>query len=219
MTLGAVTLTRLRGDVTRCHRGYTGLVPRWQPDARARLQESALTLYDERGFDETTVEEIAERAGLTKRTFFRHFADKREVLFGGGENAEELVVTAIRAAPASARALDAVGLGLDALAVMLDEQGELAARRIRIVRATPELWERQLMKFASLAEAMAEALRARGVGDPAAILAAESGITALRVASASWVGNTKKKRLRQLVANTIAELEAVASPAKRAGNA
>jgi hypothetical protein len=65
---------------------------------------------------------------------------------------------------------------------------------------------------------MAEALRAKGVGDPAAILAAESGITALRVASASWVGNTKKKRLRQLVANTIAELEAVASPAKRAGN-
>jgi AcrR family transcriptional regulator len=198
---------------------YTDRVPRWQPDARARLQEAALTLYDEQGFDKTTVEEIAERAGLTKRTFFRHFADKREVLFGGGDNVEELVVTAIRAAPASVRPLDAVALGLDALAVMLDEQGEPAARRIRVVRATPELLERQLIKFASLVEAIARELRARGVGDPAAILAAESGITALRVASDGWVVNTKKERIRPLVVKTLAELETVASPAKRSGSA
>jgi len=77
---------------------------RWQPDARARLQESALALYGERGYEETTVAEIAERAGLTKRTFFRYFADKREVLFWGSELLEQQMVAAIEAAPASASA-------------------------------------------------------------------------------------------------------------------
>jgi len=187
------------------------LVPRWEPDARARLQEAALALYEERGFDHTSVEEIAERAGLTKRTFFRHFSDKREVLFGGGAMAEEPFVAAVRDAPLTAAALDAVSHGLNALAAGFDEQGKQAARRFRIVRASPQLWERQLIKFASLAEAVAGALRDRGVGDPAAILAAESGITALRVASDRWVADTKKKPLRQLTAEALAELRAVAS--------
>jgi len=191
-------------------------VPRWKPDARAKLQEAALALFDERGFDHTSVEEIAERAGLTKRTFFRHFSDKREVLFGGGEKAEEPFVTAVRAAPAATGALDAVSYGLNALAAGFDEEGEQAARRFRIVRASPQLWERQLIKFASLAEAFARALRGRGVGDPAAILAAESGITALRVASDRWVADTKEKPLRQLVAEALAELRAVASAGPRA---
>jgi AcrR family transcriptional regulator len=190
------------------------LVPRWQPDARVRLQEAALALYAERGFDEVTVEEIAERAGLTKRTFFRHFADKREVLFGfgGGETIEELFVTAVRGAPASARPLEAVRLGLEALAARFEGQGEQAIRRLRIVRASSQLWERQLIKFAALAEAVAGALRARGVADPAAILAAESGITALRVASDRWIADTQMKPLGQLVAEALAELRAVAGP-------
>ena len=187
-------------------------VPRWKPGARARLQEAALALYDERGFDHTSVEEIAERAGLTKRTFFRHFSDKREVLFGGGAMAEEPFVAAVREAPLAAGALDAVSYGLTVLAAGFDEEGEQAARRFRIVRASPQLWERQLIKFASLAEAVERALRGRGVGDPAAILAAKSGITALRVASDRWVADTKEKPLRQLVAEVLAELRAVASP-------
>ena len=187
-------------------------MPRWQPDARARLEEAALALYSERGFDETTVEDIAQRAGLTKRTFFRHFVDKREVLFAGGD-IEGLVVAAVQAAPVTAGALDAVSRGLDALAAVLDQQGEPAARRLRIVRASPELWERQLIKFASLAQAIARALRARGVSDPAAILAAESGITALRVAGDLWLRDTKKESLRQLIAQAVAELRAIASAA------
>jgi hypothetical protein len=117
----------------------------------------------------------------------------------------------VKGAPASARALDAVGRGLDALATVFDEQGEEAARRFRIVRASPELWERQLIKFASMAESVAAALRARGVGDPAAILAAEAGIMALRVASDIWIRNTKRASLRQLVAESLAELQAVAA--------
>jgi AcrR family transcriptional regulator len=186
-------------------------VPRWQANARARLQDAALALYDERGFDQTTVEEIAKRAGLTKRTFFRHFTDKREVLFGGSENSEDLLVNAVLTAPASAGPLDAVGLGLAALSGRFGEQGELVARRFRIVRASPELWERQLIKFSAMAEAVARALRARGVGDPAAILAAEVGVTALRVASDQWVRGSNGKGPRKLVAEALAELRAIAS--------
>lgn len=191
--------------------GRLALVPRWQANARAKLQDAALALYDERGFEHTTVEEIAKRAGLTKRTFFRHFTDKREVLFGGTESSEDLLVNAVLTAPASAGPLDAVGVGLAAFTGRFDEQGELVARRFRIVRASPELWERQLIKFAAMAEAVARALRARGVGDPAAILAAELGVTALRVASDQWVRGSKGKGPRKLVAEVLAELRAIAS--------
>lgn len=97
-------------------------MPRWPPDARARLQEAASALYDELGFDEATVAEITERAGLTKRTFFRYFADKREVPFWGAEHRDERFVTTVQAAPAAAGALDAVSLGLDAVAARSDEQ-------------------------------------------------------------------------------------------------
>lgn len=185
-------------------------MPRWEPDARARLEAAAFALYSERGFDQTTVEDIAQRAGLTKRTFFRHFADKREVLFGAGD-VEGFMAAAVGAAPPSASPLDAVGRGLDELADALENEGEPAAQRIRIVRASPELWERQLIKFASLAEVTAKALRARGVGDPAAIIAAESGITALRVASDRWIEDSQHRSLRTLVAEALSALRAVAS--------
>lgn len=187
-------------------------MPRWEPDARARLQEAALALYEERGFDETTVEEIAERAGLTRRTFFRHFADKREVLFGGGEVIDELVVEAVLGAPAGARPLEAVARGLETLAIKLEREGDKGVRRLRIVRESPELWERQLIKFSSLAEMIASALRSRGVGDPAAILAAESGMTALRVASDHWLRDLQSQPLWHLIDGALAELRDVAAP-------
>ena len=185
-------------------------VPRWEPDARTRLAAAALALYTERGFEQTTVEDIAQRAGVTRRTFFRHFADKREVLFGS--DAEGLVVkSALQSAPADASPLEVVGLALEALAAKIDSGGDDAVRRIRIVRASPELWERQLIKFSTLAEALAVALRARGVPDPAAILAAESGITALRVASDPWIADPGSQSLRSRVVETLAALRAVAS--------
>ena len=93
---------------------------RWLPDARVRLQEAALALYGEHGYEETTVAEIAERAGLTKRTFFRYFTDKREVLFWGAELLEQQMVAAIEAAPASASPLALIGAALDAAAVRFE---------------------------------------------------------------------------------------------------
>ena len=167
---------------------------RWQPDARGRLQLAALHLYAERGFENTTVAEIAERAGLTKRTFFRYFADKREVLFWGSEAFTDTIVRGTAAAPASASPLDAVAAGLHTVAreIFLDELREGAAQRAQIIAANPELQERELIKRSGLSAAIAAALRDRGVGDPAAILAAEAGVTVFWVSFARWVapGNT-----------------------------
>ncbi len=182
---------------------------RWQPDARGRLQQAALELYGERGFDNTTVAEIAEHAGLTKRTFFRHFADKREVLFSGAQELEELFVSAVTAAPSAAGPLDAVVFALDSVAAMFEERRTFAARRQQIIAANPELQERELIKLAALAAAVARALRARGVADSAAILTAEAGITVFRVAFDRWVVAGNERPLRELMDESLELLRGV----------
>jgi AcrR family transcriptional regulator len=183
-------------------------MPRWEPDALGRLQDAALALYGERGFDNTTVAEIAERAGLTKRTFFRYFADKREVLFGGSELLEELVTTAVRGAPEGAAPLDAVAVALDATVPMFEERREFAARRQQIILANPELQERELIKLSSLATAVAAALRERGVAEPAATLAAEAGTAVFRVAFERWAEPKNRRGLRELIDDSIHEMRA-----------
>jgi AcrR family transcriptional regulator len=188
---------------------YAPHVARWQPDAPGRLQHAALTLYGERGFDNTTVAEIAEHAGLTKRTFFRYFADKREVLFRGSAALEELFVTEVGAAPESAAPLDAVAAALDAAAGWFEDRREFAARRQQIIAANPELQERELIKLASLAGAVAEALRRRGVGDPAAILTADAGVSAFRVAFERWVDPANRHPLRHLMREALQDLRAI----------
>src|SRR6516162_8330670 len=146
---------------------------RWQPNARGRLEQAALDVYLERGFDQTTVAEIAERAGLTERTFFRYFADKRELLFGGQERLRELYVRAIEAAPESAAPIDMIATGLEAAVPVFHERRALARQRQAVIDANSGLQERELLKSVALASAMATALRQRGVTDPAASLAAE----------------------------------------------
>jgi AcrR family transcriptional regulator len=180
---------------------------RWKPDALDRLQQAALALYGERGFDQTTVAEIAEEAGLTKRTFFRYFTDKREVLFHGSQELEELLVTEVRNAPAFSVPLDPVAIALDAAATMFEQRREFAVRRQRVIAANPELQERERVKLASLAAAVAQALRLRGVGDLAAILTAETGITVLRVAFERWVDPANRQTLHQLIDDSLHELQ------------
>src|ERR1700679_3610996 len=143
---------------------------RWEPDARGRLAQAALALYGERGFEQTTVAEIAARAGLTERTFFRHFADKREVLFAGADALRELLVSTVAKAPESLAPIDAAATGLQAAGALIQEGGELAQQRQAIIASSAELQERELIKLASLAAALAEVLRRRGVGDPTASL-------------------------------------------------
>lgn len=181
---------------------------RWKPDAHGRLQEAALVLFEEKGFDETTVAEIAEQAGLTKRTFFRYFPDKREVLFSGSELLEQVIVAAVAAAPAAAAPLAALTAGLDASAAVLQERREFAVRRRRVIAASPELQERELIKLASLAAAVAQALRARGVAEPTATLAADAGITVFRVAFERWADPANRTKLPQLLRESLEALRA-----------
>src|SRR6478736_2190954 len=117
-----------------------------------------MELFRERGFEQTTVAEIAKRAGLTERTFFRHFADKREVLFGRTSSLQELLVRTVADAPDSVAPLDAVASGLGAVAALLQERPEWSRQRQAVIDATPELRERELIKLATWASAVADAL-------------------------------------------------------------
>lgn len=187
---------------------------RWQPDARMRLQEAALALYGERGYDETTVAQIAERAGLTKRTFFRYFADKREVLFWGAQFLEQRMVAAIDAAPASASTLALIGAALDAAAVQFEEVREFAGQRYRIIASSPELQERELIKAASLATAMASAMRKRGLGETAADLAAHTATTVMHIAYAQWVEDAEQRPFEQIAREALAQLRELTAGAE-----
>jgi AcrR family transcriptional regulator len=170
-----------------------------------------MELFAERGFEATTVAEIAERAGLTKRTFFRYFSDKREVLFAGSEALQVKFVEAIAGAPADATPLDAIARGLDAMADLFEEIGEAPRRRQAIIAANPDLQERELIKMIGFAAAGAAALRGRGVAEPAASLAAEAGIAVLRIAFEQWVAGPKGQDIHKLLRNSLAELKAVAA--------
>jgi AcrR family transcriptional regulator len=185
---------------------------RWQPNSRGRLQEAALALYSERGFDQTTAAQIAARAGLTERTFFRHFADKREVLFGGSALLKERIVDGVDGAPPEDGPLDAVACGLAAAAALLGEfRRDLSRQRQVVIAANPELRERELTKLADYAAAVASALRQRGVSELQATLAAESGMTLLRLAIQRWANGDDGRDLAAIMRDSVAELRAVAA--------
>jgi AcrR family transcriptional regulator len=182
---------------------------RWEPNARGRLEQAALELYVERGYEQTTVAEIAERAGLTERTFFRHFADKREVLFAGAGALQELLVTAVAGAPDAVAPLEAVAAALEAAGALLQERREYSRRRQSVIDANPALQERELIKLAALASALADALRRRGVTGPAASLTAEAGIAVFKIAFERWISGTGEADLPQLIRESMDELKAV----------
>ena len=135
---------------------------RWEPDSRGRLERAALELYGERGFENTTVAEIAARAGVTERTFFRHYSDKREVLFWGAGALQELLVNAVADAPAAGTAHRAVAAALESAGAVLQQRREYARQRQTVIAANAELRERELIKLASLAAAIAGTLRGAG---------------------------------------------------------
>ncbi|MEV1085978.1 helix-turn-helix domain-containing protein [Streptomyces sp. NPDC050211] len=166
---------------------------RWEPNASQRLAQAALELFAERGYENTTVLDIAKRAGLTKSTFFRHFQDKREVLFSEDALTGRLV-TAIVAAPTDAAPLEAVAYGLDALGqdVFTPDRRAFTVRRRAVIDAHPELQEREALKGMSLTASMARAMAQRGLPDLAARVTAELGALALKIAYERWsdLGNT-----------------------------
>jgi AcrR family transcriptional regulator len=186
---------------------YHQRMGRWEPGALGRLQQAAMELYVERGFEQTTVAEIAARAGLTERTFFRHFADKREVLFAGSESLTSLLAEAVGAAPATASPMDAVTAGLEAFAGVLADRHDHARRRQALINANPVLHERELIKLASLTTVMANGLRQRGVPAAAASLTAETGMAVFRVAFARWIDQTGTATLSALIHESLEDLK------------
>jgi AcrR family transcriptional regulator len=160
---------------------------RWQPNASERLALAALELFAERGYDDTTVIDIAQRAGLTKSTFFRHFQDKREVLFGAGMFTG-LIVDAIAGAPETATPLEALACALDAAGrdVFTPDRREFAARRQAVIAANPELREREALKGIGLTQSMADALSRRGVPGVTSYVAAELCALAWKLAYERW---------------------------------
>ena len=182
---------------------------RWEPNARGRLEEAALELYAERGFEQTTVAEIAERAGLSERTFFRHFADKREVLFSGAGSLQELLVNTVAASPDAMAPIDAVAVAIEAAGTLLQQRRDYALRRQSVIAPNTELQERELIKLASLASALADTLRRRGVTEPAASLTAETGIAVFKIAFERWINQANQGDFPQLIRESLRELKAV----------
>ncbi len=184
-------------------------MPRWEPNARDRLVLAALDLFAERGYEHTTVIAIAERAGLTKSTFFRHFPDKREVLFGGDAVAG-LLAGGIAAAPPEAAPLDAVARALEALGaeVFTRERREFVARRHAVINANPELKEREALKALDLTASMSEALEKRGVPETAAHVAAQLGALTLKIAYERWIEPTNCDDFNALARPTLSDVRA-----------
>lgn len=175
---------------------------RWEPDAVGRLREAAMALYRDPGYDKVTVAEIAARAGLTPRTFFRYFPDKREVLFFGAERLEALLAEGITAAPEQTPALEAVASALGVVARASDEDprhADFVRQRHAIIQAYAELRERELGKHASLASVMAAALHRRGIAEADAALAAEVGLAAFKVGFERWIDDPKRRKMGEHV--------------------
>ncbi|CAN5416509.1 TetR/AcrR family transcriptional regulator [soil metagenome] len=181
---------------------------RWEPDARGRLEQAALELYSERGFDQTTVADIAARAGLTERTFFRHFSDKREVLFGGNQLAQ-WISTALAAVPDSVAPLDAVATALESVSDFFDERRPYSRRRQTVIANNPGLQERELIKLASISANIGETLRRRGLGEPAASLTAEAGLAIFKVGFERWLDDTANRSFAVHIREALAELRTV----------
>ena len=186
---------------------------RWEPNAGGRLQQAAIELYSEHGFDQTTVAEIAARAGLTERTFFRYFADKREVLFWGESQLHQLVVLGVASAPDLASPIDVFAAGLKpAVATYFKcRPREQARQRHAVIAANAGLQERELIKLSRLAAGVADALRDRGIAEPTASLAAEAGVAAFKIAVARWIDDIDGRALSEHIDQLFGNVKALAA--------
>lgn len=176
-------------------------MPRSGAEARQRLQQAASELYAEHGYDHTTTAQIAERAGVNHRTFFRHFPDKREVLFGGQDDLRDSLVKAVRAEPDGTPPVDALRNAFLGSAHILQDNKDAAAPRLRIIAETPALLERDLAKGAAMAAALADVLCDRGLAREAADLAGTIGWATFHHAATQWTGASDRD-LRSFIATS-----------------
>jgi len=180
---------------------------RWKPGAPERLQRAALELFATRGFEQTTASEIARSVGLTERTFFRHFADKREVLFFGQQQFAQAFLTGVAAAPPDASPMEVVASAVRCGSELFPAERRAYSRlRQSVIDQNPALQERELLKLAGLATTLTDALRARGVDDPAATLAAHSGVTVFGIAFGQWLREGEARPLAEIAAAVLDDL-------------
>jgi AcrR family transcriptional regulator len=170
-----------------------------------------MDLYSERGYEQTTVAEIAKRAGLTERTFFRYFADKREVLFFGSELLEKALVESLEQAPADLSPIDAIGVALESVAIFFNDRRPHSTRRQTVINANPELQERERNKLAGLATSLAAALQRRGVSPSTATLLAEMGIAVFKIAFERWLSDPEERDNAYHVRESLNELKSVSA--------
>jgi AcrR family transcriptional regulator len=196
---------------------YSGPMARWEPDAQGRLKQAAFTLFVERGYADVTVAEIADRAGLTKRTFFNHFADKRDVLFAGADALEASIVQHLVDAEADLDPLDAAVLALTRASQELAAYGDSARDRRDLIASSHELQERDRIKMASLARAVAETLEERGVTARDATLTAQVALAVFDTAFDDWVEDTTRD-VETLMQRALADVRRVVVGCRTAGS-
>jgi AcrR family transcriptional regulator len=168
-------------------------VGRWPEGARQRLQDAALELFAERGFAATTVDAIAGRAGVSQRTFFRHFRDKEEVLFDPDDRLLTAMLDALRAVPASASPRELVAAALRGLARELGSDRRHLRVRAAVLASDIALLGRDLAKQARWAQAVADELAGRGVPRPEAALLAEAGAAVFRSVYGAWLADAEAR--------------------------
>ncbi|GGB24755.1 TetR family transcriptional regulator [Flexivirga endophytica] len=185
---------------------------RWQPGARERLQATALQLFADHGFEQTTVAQIAHAAELTERTFFRHFADKREVLFAGQEDFLDLFTDPIDEAPAGTPAYELIRRSLDGAGGFFpDERRPFARVRASIIGTEPALQERELAKLAALKVRLGELFRERAIEEPAATLAAEAGVTIFHLSFQQWIAEGEQRSMSEIARERLDAMAALVS--------
>lgn len=186
-----------------CHHGD---MVRWSPDAALRLEEAAIELFEEKGYAATTIPQIAERAGLTTRTFFRHFADKRDVLFLREREFPDVMGEALTGAAAGLPAIDLVRHGLFQAAVELEQWRAPIARRRDIIRAEAQLRERQLLQFDKLAESIRNALLQRGLPSRKALILSRMAVLTFELSLDEWLDGDPSRQLIEAMRETWEEL-------------
>ena len=179
---------------------------RWEPDTRDRLERAALELFVDHGFDAVTVPEITARAGLTTRTFFRHFADKREVLFADSDQMPILATHLVLDAPPDLGPMDVFAQGLATLAKAFEGRLAQLKQRKAVIDGNDGLRERELRKMERLVDAIAEAFRRRGVDDLTAAVVAETAVGVVKVALRRWIDSDGQEPLLAVMTDSLARI-------------
>lgn len=184
---------------------------RWESGTAERLQNAALDLFAARGYEQTTATEIAQAVGLTERTFFRHFSDKREVLFDGQQSLIDAFLAGLADAPTGATPTELAVRALRSSASFFDdERRPWSRKRQSVIDANPALQEREALKLAGIGRALADALRARGAGGVAAEIAAQIAVMAFGIAFTQWIAEGEERSFCDIAMSVVRDVGAVA---------